>query len=317
MKPILIIFYLIAALFGCSDVETTPPEQETPADTTADAGKEIYMLYCAQCHGPSGDGNGFIELDRPARSFASGGFSFGNTVHAISKTTSSGIPGTPMPPFTEILTPEQINLVAKHVRAFAPTMKDATPSETEMVVVDTALVVRGMIPPVQDGSKLHPRGIVIGNPDGFSYEYRADDVRLLSIRQGRFVSREDWGERGGAPLKLLGKITVLVQDGNPNSMFETTDGKPLRAQLLATTTVHAFGVVRYKLIDELGNSIATVSEYCAPTTGVRTLIEQHFAIEALAPFTIVPLKGTVLEGDKIISTGISNRTIIHATKGSE
>ena len=311
----------VCVLFGCNDAPSPPTEQKKHAsiatETDTETGKDMYMLYCAQCHGPTGDGKGFIELDRPARSFIDGGFSFGNTVQAISKTTSSGIPGTPMPPFADILNAEQIERIAKHVRSFAPTLKEATASETEMVVGESPLVVRGMIPPVQDGEKLHPRGLVIGNPDGFSYEYRADDVRLLAIRQGRFVSREDWGERGGSPLKLLGKITVLVQGGDPDSMFKTTDGEHLRAQLKATSTVSEYGTVRYILLNESGEVFAAISEYCKPTTGARALVEQQFAIEALRPFTMTPLRGTVMDGDQLVSTGISNRTVIHATKGSE
>ena len=49
----------------------------------------------------------------------------------------------------------------------------------------------------------------------------ADDVRLLSIRQGKFVNRSDWRERGGSPLELLGQIVTLVDNNNPGSFFET------------------------------------------------------------------------------------------------
>ena len=145
------------------------------------------MLYCAQCHGAAGNGEATIAIDRPARSFIDGGFSFGNTVHAISKTTSSGIPGTPMPPFVDLLSPKQIKQVAVYVRSFAPTIQEATPDETEMKVLTTPLVARGMLPSLGDGLPMYPRGLMIGNPDRFSYEYSADPVRLLAIRQGNFL----------------------------------------------------------------------------------------------------------------------------------
>jgi mono/diheme cytochrome c family protein len=312
MKLFSLTSLVALAFIGCDN----STQQATPS-VAKETGKDIYMMYCAQCHGATGDGKGLIELDRPARSFSDGGFSFGNTVHAISKTTSSGIPGTPMPPFSDVLTKEQIFLVANYVRDFAPTQAAVTVEETEMVVGIRPLIVRGMIPPVQDGRKLHPRGIVIGNPDGFSYEYRVDDVRLLAIRQGRFVSREDWGERGGSPLKLLGKITVLVQNGNPNSMFETNSGQPLHARLTATNTLGNQGILKYDLVNTDGDRVASVQEYCAPTTGARALLEQHLAIEALAPCKIIELDGTVLEGGTDIPVGSTTRTVIHATKGSE
>ena len=305
----------VLCLIGCgesSQQETTTDQKRVPKQT----GNDIYMMYCAQCHGAIGDGKGTLELDRPARSFIDGGFSFGNTLHAISKTTASGIPGTPMPPFIDVLSTEQITLVSQHVRSFAPTLKEATTLETEMVVMDTPLVVRGMLPPIKDGLSLHPRGLVVGNPDGFSYEYRVDDVRLLAIRQGRFVERTDWGARGGAPLTLLGHISVLVEDGNPKAIFRTTDGKPLHAKLTSTNTLGTYGVIAYTLLGEDGSQLATVKEICKPTTGARALIEQQFTINASKPVQILVLEGTVMSDSTLAPIGESVHTLIHATRGS-
>ncbi len=244
MKRLALTSIIAFTLFSCSN-----PDPQTPVAAPELTGEEIYLMFCATCHGTTGDGNGTLILDRPARSFVDGGFSFGNTVHAISKTTSSGIPGTPMPPFSDVLSEEGIQAVATHVRGFAPTLKEATIEETEMIVMDRPLVARGMIPPIQNGLPLHPRGLVIGNPDRFSYEYRVDDVRLLAIRQGRFVERTDWGERGGSPLTLLGKVIVLVVEGNPPPIFSTMLGNPLRATLTATNTLGDYGTISYDLID--------------------------------------------------------------------
>ena len=51
-----------------------------------------------------------------------------------------------MPPFVDVLSAEQITLVSQYIRIFAPTLKEATAKETEMIVLDTPLVARGMIP---------------------------------------------------------------------------------------------------------------------------------------------------------------------------
>jgi len=305
-------FILATSIFfiGCSD----PSEevvQKAPIEVT-DQGEDIYMLYCASCHGQKGDGVGFIELDRPARSFADGGFSFGNTLHAISKTTASGIPGTPMPPFVDILSKEQIKLVSTYVRSFAPSLKEATPDETEMVVIDRPLVVRGMIPPIRDGLALHPRGLVIGNPDRFSYEYVADDVRLLSIRQGNFVLREDWGARGGSPLQLLGSIVITVEDGAPYQLFSLQNNTPLRAQLTSTNTLGEYGVIRYSLLTPEGKRVAEVEERCVPTTGTRTLIEQQFSIRSTEPIVIHPPSSTDISDAPLIPVGEHAFIITHA-----
>ena len=312
MKYKLLLIFYTAFILGCDEDPKEPLalHLEVPAQN----GEEIFMMYCAQCHGISGDGKSFIELDRPARSFVDGGFSFGNTIEAIAKTTRSGIPGTPMPPFAELLNDNEILLVSQHIRQFAPTLKEVLPSETELVVGTRPAVVRGMIPPIQDGLQLHPRGVLIGNPDGFSYEYRVDDVRLLGIRQGSFVERVDWTERGGSPLKPLGKIVVLVDNGDPSGMFTTEDNKPLRAKLTSTSIALELGVIRYDLVDEHGDIQASVTEICRPTTGVRSLIEQQLVIHADKPLMITTPLSATMNDDKYVPVGKHSRTIIHAAK---
>ena len=320
MKRTYFSLFACCLFFGCSD---PAPEPQTNTDSIAvqdnpdHAGKDVFLMYCAQCHGETGDGTASIELDRPARSFLDGGFSFGNTVHAISKTTASGIPGTPMPPFVDILTPEQINAVASYVRTLAPTVEEASGDDIEMIVTNRPMVIRGMLPPLSDSLQLHPRGVVIGNPDRFSYEYDADHVRLLAIRQGKFVNRADWGERGGAPLELLGNIVTLVEQGNPAPLFNLPDGTPLRAQLTSTSIYGSRGTVSYALIDAAGVTVASVTEQCNPTTGVRTLIEQHFDINTTIPLLISPPSTAILVRPKELPAGTHDFKLVHASVGSD
>jgi len=292
MKYKLLLIFYTAFILGCDEDPKEPLalRLEVPAQN----GEEIFMMYCAQCHGISGDGKSFIELDRPARSFVDGGFSFGNTIEAIAKTTRSGIPGTPMPPFAELLNDNEILLVSQHIRQFAPTLKEVLPSETELVVGTRPAVVRGMIPPIQDGLQLHPRGAL--------------------IRQGSFVERVDWTERGGSPLKPLGKIVVLVDNGDPSGMFTTEDNKPLRAKLTSTSIALELGVIRYDLVDEHGDIQASVTEICRPTTGVRSLIEQQLVIHADKPLMITTPLSATMNDDKYVPVGKHSRTIIHAAK---
>jgi mono/diheme cytochrome c family protein len=310
------IFALSSALlYGCGDLPTeqTVHQQETPTQSS----EEIYMMYCAQCHGVKGDGQAMIQLDRPARSFIDGGFSFGNTVEAIAKTTRSGIPGTPMPPFGELLTDEEIILVVEHVRQFAPTLQEVLPNETEMVVGNKPAIVRGMIPPIQDGLQLHPRGLLVGNPDGFTYEYRVDDVRLLAIRQGLFVERDDWIGRGGTPLKPLGLVVVLVENGNPNPMFFSKDSTQLYTKLKSTNVMNSFGTLRYDIVNDQGKLYATVSEICTPTTGLRTLIEQKLTMDVKEPFQMNIPSSSTMDADPQVPLGNQTRIIIHAARERE
>ena len=304
-----------ALLYGCGDLPTeqTVHQQKTPTQSS----EEIYMMYCAQCHGVKGDGQAMIQLDRPARSFIDGGFSFGNTVEAIAKTTRSGIPGTPMPPFGELLTDEEIILVVEHVRQFAPILQEVLPNETEMVVGNKPAIVRGMIPPIQDGLQLHPRGLLVGNPDGFTYEYRVDDVRLLAIRQGLFVERDDWIGRGGTPLKPLGLVVVLVENGNPNPMFFSKDSTQLYTKLKSTNVMNSFGTLRYDIVNDQGKLYATVSEICTPTTGLRTLIEQKLTMDVKEPFQMNIPSSSTMDADPQVPLGNQTRIIIHAARERE
>ena len=67
----------------------------------------LFFDNCASCHGETGDGDGWTELDRPARSFRDGGFSYGNTPEALFRAISIGIPGTQMPGFDTSLAEEE------------------------------------------------------------------------------------------------------------------------------------------------------------------------------------------------------------------
>ena len=273
-------------------------------------------MYCAQCHGVTGDGTATIEIDRPARSFIDGGFSFGNTVHAISKTTASGIPGTPMPPFAEVLSPEEIKNVAEYVRTFADVLPEATLDETELIVTNKPVVARGLLPSLGDGLTTHPRGVMIGNPDRFSYEYDGEPVRLLGIRQGPFLRRADWGNRGGSALELLGRIVTTIENGNPNPLFYR-NGTALNTKLTSTNVSGAYGTISYDLVDSDGNHIGEVTEFCKPTTGVRTLVEQRFEVALKTTVEIKSPEGSILVGANELPPGRHSFKIVHASVGGE
>lgn len=219
-------------------VDTQSPG--APALTEGRTGKEVYKGSCAMCHGDSGDGKGIVKLDRPARSFLDGGFSFGNTPEAVFRTVSHGIGGTPMPGFASILSVDERQRVTQYVIELGPDQIVVDGSESIMEVKDKPLFARGQFKSVAKGAPEIQRGLLVGTLDGLSFQYQIDDVRLLAVRQGRFVNRTDWTGRGGTPLEPLGKIIHLVDGGTPQAMFELRhqDGKltPLRAKLRSTRT---------------------------------------------------------------------------------
>lgn len=236
--------------------------------------RELFLTHCASCHGSEGDGDGWTPLDRPARSFREGGFSFGNTPDALFRTISTGIPGTPMPGFDSALDEAQRRDLAAFVRTLGPTPVDAPAHGSELVVGASACVVRGCLPPIAEGLPLRPRGLLIGTPEGFTFEYRDDDVRLLGVRQGGFVERADWTGRGGSPLEPLGTVVWLAEGGDPLAPFSTADG-PLRAALAATWTLGAEAGLEYRLTH--GEDAAVVAEVRETPRVVRSEVGIGFA----------------------------------------
>lgn len=229
------------------------------------ATRALYLANCAQCHGEKGDGEGVTQLDRKARSFLDGGFSYGNTKEAIVRSIVHGIPGTPMPSFEKALKQEQVAALADYVIALGPERIVVDPSESEMVVRDRPLVVYGKLPPIVEGGKEIARGLAIGTPDGLTFEYRTDDVQLVRVRAGGFVNRTDWGGRGGTTLEMLG--TPVWRPGaefNAATVGVERVGEetgPVRARLSATTIRDGEAEIEYEFLLE-GNS-ARVRERCS------------------------------------------------------
>ncbi len=207
-----------------------------PASAAQDASKrarELFVANCASCHGETGDGKGTTELDRPARSFQDGGFSFGNTPEALFRTISTGIPGTPMAGFDASLSEEERKLLADYVVTLGPPIEAVADEDMVLAVGDAPVIVRGLLPSLGEGLPSHPRGLLIGDPSGITFEYRVDDVRLLALRQGGFVKRSDWTGRGGTALEPLGKVVHLVEGGKPEACF-FAGSAPLGARLSGT-----------------------------------------------------------------------------------
>jgi mono/diheme cytochrome c family protein len=208
----------------------------------------LFITLCARCHGEDGSGTGPTVLDRPARNFKDGGFSFGNTTEAIVRTLRSGIPGSPMPAFGETVSDEDLHTLAEYVRTLGPPMAEADHEDMRLDVGEQALVVRGILPPIAAGLPLRPRGLLIGLPDGLTFEYRTDDVRLLGVRQGDYVRRTDWTGRGGAALEPLGRLIWTDAGGDPPALLSGPEGEPLSARLRGTTAEGSRVMLRYVLL---------------------------------------------------------------------
>jgi len=257
-RPLLLSLLVLAS-------PTTAQERSSTPDTPA-----LFVQHCASCHGKTGDGKGWTELDRPARSFKDGGFSYGNTPGAIFRTLTTGIPGTPMPSFDGSLDEEQRRALAEYVITLGPPVIRVERSDTLMELGERPVIVRGMLPPIAAGAQAHTRGLLLGTSSGMTFEYRTDDVRLLGLRQGELCERTDWVGRGGTELKPLGKVVHLMDGGDPRPTFwqgDTALESRMRGSWIRRLDDGSYtGGLRYLLRDGPAG-VALVEEACDALAG--------------------------------------------------
>jgi hypothetical protein len=133
-------------------------------------------------------------------------------------------------------------------------------------LTDRPAIVRGYLPPITEGVPMRPRGLLVGYPQGLTFEYRVDDVRLLGVRFGGFVDRTDWNGRGGTPLKPLGQVIHLFGGGDPPPTFLVHTGEawqPMTGTLRATRTTQEDGFLEIEYSDVSGRLRANVPEFHA------------------------------------------------------
>ena len=284
-KITLITALLAGLAFGAQE----PAEREIPEEL-----KQAHVTFielCAPCHGVRGDGKGTAELDRPARSFADGGFSFGNTSEALFRTLKSGIPGTPMPAFGGQVPDERLREIARLVQFLGPGGEPEPPKGTELTVKDRPLIVRGHFPALEGEETDVIRGLLVGEPSGMSFQYASDDVRLLTVRLGRFVDRADWGGRGGTPLQALGKVIYSPRDQLRPSAWRRANEGYLRPRLRATSTANGRAQIEYELVDSKGAVLATCVEsprMLSTSHGSGYAITYVVTGRTMAPLTFYP-----------------------------
>ncbi|MBI3994982.1 MAG: c-type cytochrome [Nitrospirae bacterium] len=114
------------------------PSKPTPADI--EAGKAVYFKKCVWCHGPegAGDGPGSDRLWPRPRNFNQGTFKIRHTASGelptkedLVLTVTHGLPGSAMPSWAGVLTPQQINQVVDFVTTNLVKDRDFQDTENE------------------------------------------------------------------------------------------------------------------------------------------------------------------------------------------
>ena len=92
------------------------------ASEAAGLGERIYAERCSACHGDHGRGDGPTApaLQPPPRDFGTAEFWRGRPTSQLREIVKAGKPGTMMPPFEGVLTPEEIDAVVESLTRFKP-----------------------------------------------------------------------------------------------------------------------------------------------------------------------------------------------------
>ncbi len=78
-------------------------------------GRQIYQTYCQGCHAVTGKGTGMPNQP----DFTRAAFFESNSDEKLVDSIANGIAGTPMPPWKDKLTPEDVQAVQKFEKSFS------------------------------------------------------------------------------------------------------------------------------------------------------------------------------------------------------
>jgi len=106
------------------------------------AGEAIYQQRCEICHGTEGDGSGpaAANMDPRPRDFRRGWYKVRSTTTGqlptdadLVQIIAEGMPGTTMPAWGAILTPEELQAVADYIKGFSRRFERETPEPAPVV----------------------------------------------------------------------------------------------------------------------------------------------------------------------------------------
>lgn len=106
----------LAALIDLVAGFSTDGDLPAPEPATLALGAEVYVAHCVQCHGAGGRGDGFA-----AGSFKVAAMDFTRQRPTLAQGLAAlrnGVAGTPMAPWSDRLSEEQMHAVVLHLRGF-------------------------------------------------------------------------------------------------------------------------------------------------------------------------------------------------------
>lgn len=165
---------------------------EKPSETQLKMGEQVYFKKCVWCHGPegAGDGPGALRLWPRPRNFNAGTFKIRTTASGelptdddLFLTVTNGLPGSAMPAWDGILTPEQRRAVVAFVKTKLVKDRDFQDEEFEEYNV---ISFDGQVPSSDESIA---RGVEVFQKKGKCEQCHGPDGR----GNGNLTQKDDWG----------------------------------------------------------------------------------------------------------------------------
>jgi mono/diheme cytochrome c family protein len=201
--------------------------QDVGTEAQRESGKTLYLRYCSQCHGETGDGDGYATphlYPRP-RDFTTGRFKVRSTPSGalpshqdLVKIIRLGMPYTSMPAWPT-LSNQEVRDIAYFLTTFSP---DFSNSENAAQPVPLPSAPRATAESIELGKKLYVEtGCVkchgnLGRGDGPSAPTLTDDLGH-PIRAADLTQR--WTFRGGSSREDIFRTMTTGFNGTPMPSF--------------------------------------------------------------------------------------------------
>jgi mono/diheme cytochrome c family protein len=297
----------LLALSGASKVVVLRAQgPDLGTDAQRDAGKALYLKYCSQCHGESGDGNGYATphlFPRP-RDFTTGKFKVRTTPNGALPTQQDlvniirrGMPYTSMPGWPNLSDGDVSNL-AYYIKTFSP---DFSSPENVPQPVSLPSAPRASDASVEMGKKLYvDAGCVrchgtLGRGDGTSAPTLKDDwgypIRAADLAQS-------WTFRGGSSREDIFR-----------TMSTGLNGTPMPSFLEALTEEERWAITDYIVSLSGGGGPGYTNLVVAkPVTGSIDLAKGAESF-ASAPAARFPIVGQIMEPGRAFHPSATSLTV--------